>query len=93
MSTAVALLIDIDSYLKTFVDNRSLIAGLKTDEIATDCQKLESSVLSGANFNLYDKNDCIERIELTKSFASAETWTSSLQNVKFDKMTVLLNMW
>ena len=76
MRTAIEVLLDINPSLKNFAYNRSLTASPMcswriTEETAThfliDCRILVTRKLSTGNFNLYDKNDCIELIEFIKS--------------------------
>ena len=76
MRTAIEVLLDINQSLKNFAYNRSLTASPMcscriTEETAThfqfDCRNFVTRNLSTGNFNLYDKNNCIELIELIKS--------------------------
>ena len=75
MRTAIEVLLDINPSLKNFAYNRSLTASPVcscriTEETAThflfDCRNYVTKNLSTRNFNLYDKNTCIELIEFKK---------------------------
>ena len=68
MRTAIEVLLDINPFLKNFAYNRSLTTSPMCscriiEETATDflfdCQNLVTRNLSTGNFNLYDKNNCI----------------------------------